>query len=303
MRHVTGLGGVFVKSADPARLMQWYRTRLGIEVDEFGARFEWCDKVNPDLVGYSVWGVFRQDSGYFDPSERPFMVNLRVGNLEALLAELRAAGEQVDDKTEDGEFGKFGWVMDPDGTRVELWQPPRAAPVARRSEHAAGRPPDGDAAFTIRTAVPGDMAVLLELIRELASYERLLDQVEATAERLHEALFGDDRGAEALLAREGEAVVGFALWFHNFSTFVGRRGLYLEDLYVRPEFRGRGYGEALMRRLAAIAVARGCGRMEWAVLNWNSRAADFYERLGARRMNEWNVFRWDGEALQRVARS
>ena len=96
MRHVTGLGGVFVKSADPARLMQWYRTRLGVEVDEFGARFEWRDKVDPEVVGYSVWGVFRQDSGYFDPSDRPFMVNLRVGNLETLLAELRAAAHGLD---------------------------------------------------------------------------------------------------------------------------------------------------------------------------------------------------------------
>ena len=112
MRHVTGLGGVFVKSPDPARLMEWYRTRLGIETDGYGARFDWRDKDVPDNVGYSLWGVFAQDTRYFDPSDRPFMVNLRVGNLDALLAELRAAGEQVDDKTEDGEFGRFGWVMD-----------------------------------------------------------------------------------------------------------------------------------------------------------------------------------------------
>lgn len=155
--------------------------------------------------------------------------------------------------------------------------------------------------MTIHAAVPGDEAVLLQLIRELASYERLSEEVEATEERLHEALFGAGRSAEAALAREGDEIVGFALWFHNFSTFVGRRGLYLEDLYVRPAFRGRGYGEALMRHLARLAVARGCSRMEWAVLNWNARAADFYGRLGARPMDQWTVFRWDGQALQRVA--
>ena len=293
MGHVTGLGGVFVKSADPGRLMQWYRTRLGVEVDEYGARFEWRDKADPEKVGYSVWSVFKQDSGYFNPSDRPFMVNLRVGDLDALLAELRAAGEPVDEKTEDGEFGKFGWVMDPDGTRVELWQPPPPAT-------AAGLPAAG-AAFAIRAAVPGDETVLLELIRELAAYERLLDEVEATEDSLRAALFGAGPTTEAILACADGQVVGFALWFHNFSTFVGRRGLYLEDLYVRPAFRGRGYGEALMRHLAGIAVARGCGRMEWAVLNWNSRAAEFYESLGARRMNDWTVFRWDGDTLARIA--
>lgn len=160
----------------------------------------------------------------------------------------------------------------------------------------------GGTALSIRAAVPGDEGVLLELIRELASYERLLDEVEATPDSLREALFGPDRSAEAVLASEGDAIVGFALWFHNFSTFVGRRGLYLEDLYVRPAFRGRGHGEALMKHLAQIAVERGCGRMEWAVLNWNSRAADFYERLGARRMSDWTVFRWDGAELARVAK-
>lgn len=301
MRHVTGLGGVFVRSPDPARLMAWYRERLGVETDDFGARFEWRDKQVPDSIGYSLWGVFKQDTTYFEPSDKPFMVNLRVGNLDALLAELRAAGEPVDDKTEDGEFGKFGWVMDPDGTRVELWQPPADAPLANPVAPSASAASAGDATLVIRPAGPGDEVILLELIRELASYERLLDEVEATSEGLREALFGNGRGAEAVLAQEGDAVVGFALWFHNFSTFVGRRGLYLEDLFVRPAFRGRGYGAALMQHLAAIAVARGCSRMEWAVLDWNSRAADFYERLGARRMADWTVFRCDGPALQRLA--
>lgn len=300
MGYVTGLGGVFVKSPDPRRLMEWYRTRLGIETDEYGARFEWRDKAAPDTVGHSLWGVFAEDTGYFDPSRRPFMVNLRVSDLDAVLRELRAAGEQVDERTEDGESGRFGWVMDPDGTRIELWQPPPEPAAATR---ASGSETAVAADLTIRAAVPGDEAVLLDLIRELAGFERLLDQVEATAESLREALFGAQRSAEAVLAREGDEVVGFALWFHNFSTFVGRRGLYLEDLYVRPAFRGRGHGEALMRHLAAVAVARGCGRMEWAVLNWNRRAADFYERLGARSMKEWSVFRWDGQALAEVAKT
>lgn len=158
-------------------------------------------------------------------------------------------------------------------------------------------------ALSIRAAVPGDEVVLLELIRELAGFERLLDEVEATAESLRDSLFGAHRSAEAVLACEGREVAGFALWFHNFSTFVGRRGLYLEDLYVRPAFRGRGYGGALMKHLAAIAVARGCGRMEWAVLDWNTHAAEFYERLGARRMDAWTVFRWDEQGLARMAKT
>lgn len=304
MRHVTGLGGVFVKSPDPARLMEWYRTRLGVETDACGARFDWRERDDPETVGHSLWGVFAQDTRYFDPSDRPFMVNLRVNDLDALLAELRAAGERVDERIDDSEFGRFGWVIDPDGTRVELWQPPAAdTPAPVREAVPAPKPGAGDASLTIHAAVPGDEAVLLQLIRELATYERLSEEVEATEERLREALFGAGCSAEAVLAREGDLVVGFALWFHNFSTFVGRRGLYLEDLYVRPAFRGRGYGVALMRHLAGIAVARGCGRMEWAALNWNTRAADFYGRLGARRMDQWTVFRWDGQALEQVARS
>jgi GNAT superfamily N-acetyltransferase len=155
--------------------------------------------------------------------------------------------------------------------------------------------------LTIRPATPADVPALLVLIRELAEYERLLHAVTADEALLHEALFGARPAAEAVLAREGQSVVGFALWFHNFSTFVGRRGLYLEDLYVRPEYRGRGYGEALLAHLGRVALDRGCGRLEWAVLDWNRRAIDFYQGMGAVPMSEWTVYRVTGERLVELA--
>jgi GNAT superfamily N-acetyltransferase len=143
-----------------------------------------------------------------------------------------------------------------------------------------------------------ELEELLALIRELAEFEKLRDQAVATTELLDVALFGPRPAAEAVLARAEGQVAGFALFLHNFSTFVGRPGLYLEDLYIRPQFRGRGFGEALLRHLARLAIERGCGRMEWAVLDWNQRAVDFYRRMGARPMNEWTVFRLDGESLR-----
>ena len=152
----------------------------------------------------------------------------------------------------------------------------------------------------IRAAVPGDEALLLELVRELAEYERLADEVEATPAVLAESLFGEQAAAEAVIAEwEGE-VAGFALFFTNFSTFVGRPGLYLEDLYVREAFRGRGIGKGLLLHLAGIARKRHYGRMEWSVLDWNQPAIDFYHSLGAKPMDEWTVFRLDESALQRV---
>jgi len=153
----------------------------------------------------------------------------------------------------------------------------------------------------IARACPGDVDMLLELVRELAEFERLSHEVVATPAQLEAALFGAHANVEAVLARVEGEVVGFALWFHNFSTFVGRRGLYLEDLYIRPAHRGRGYGQALLRHLAAIAVERGCGRMEWAVLDWNQRAVDFYRGLGAAPQDAWTIFRLSGEALEHVA--
>lgn len=160
-----------------------------------------------------------------------------------------------------------------------------------------------DCAFSLQPVTRSDVPELLGLIRELARFERLEHEVVASEELLAEALFGASRNAEALIAREGGVAVGFALWFHNFSTFVGRRGLYLEDLYVRPEHRGRGYGKAMLTHLARLAVERGCGRMEWAVLDWNVRAEDFYRSLGAEPKSEWRIFRLAGPALAAAASS
>jgi GNAT superfamily N-acetyltransferase len=164
-------------------------------------------------------------------------------------------------------------------------------------------------------ATEGDVPVILEMIRALAEYERMSDQVVATEAGLRASLFGAKPDAEVLLAyaqREGhspqreasaERPAGFALFFHNYSTFLGRRGLYLEDLFVRPEHRGRGVGKRLLVELARIAVERGCGRFEWAVLDWNEPAIGFYKSLGAVPQDEWTVFRVTGDALTRLART
>ena len=154
----------------------------------------------------------------------------------------------------------------------------------------------------IRFAEPADVPTLLALVRELADYERAADQVRATPELLHEALFGPKPAAEALIAEMDGAPVGMALFFHNFSTWTGRRGLYLEDLYVTPAARGAGVGKALLKRLAEIAVARGCARFEWAVLDWNQPAIDFYRAMGAEMMDEWRICRVSGVALSALAR-
>lgn len=155
--------------------------------------------------------------------------------------------------------------------------------------------------FQITPAVPADIPVILSLIRELAEFERLLDHVTATEGQLREHLFGERPRAEVVIARAGEKVAGFALFFHNFSTFVGAPGIYLEDLFVRAEFRGQGCGEALLRHVARIVVARRCARFEWAVLDWNERAIDFYKGLGAQPLDDWTVFRVAGDALTQLA--
>lgn len=152
----------------------------------------------------------------------------------------------------------------------------------------------------IRPVTAEDIPVVLALIRELAEYERLLHEVVATEEMLRRALFGPAPVAECVLASVGGQPAGFALFFHNFSTFLARPGLYLEDLYVRPDHRGQGIGEELLRHLARLAVQRDCGRMEWAVLNWNKRAIEFYERMGAVGIKEWTVYRVTGDALTRL---
>jgi GNAT superfamily N-acetyltransferase len=156
-------------------------------------------------------------------------------------------------------------------------------------------------ALSITAASKADVPLILSLINELADYERLRHEAVATEASLSEALFGSKPGAEAVIARVGAEPAGFALFFHNFSTFLGRRGLYLEDLFVRPSFRGRAIGKSLLGYLAALAVERGCGRFEWQVLDWNKSARDFYERLGAQANPTWINYRMTGEALQRLA--
>ena len=156
--------------------------------------------------------------------------------------------------------------------------------------------------LSIRAATPTDVPELLGLIRELAAYERLAEQVVASEGQLAAALFGPRPAAEALLAELDGAPVGFALYFQNFSTFLGRPGLYLEDLFVRPAARRRGVGRALFVELARLAQARGCGRFEWTVLDWNEPAIAFYRGLGAQPLSDWTVFRLSGEALARAAR-
>lgn len=157
--------------------------------------------------------------------------------------------------------------------------------------------------MTIRGATPGDVPDILAMIRELAEYERALDEVLATEDLLDAALFGPDPSVFALIAETPDGtVVGFALWFRNFSTWLGRHGVYLEDLYVRPTYRGQGYGKALLVELARIALDRGYGRLEWWVLDWNEPALRFYRSIGALAMDEWTVQRVTGQTLRDLAR-
>jgi GNAT superfamily N-acetyltransferase len=156
--------------------------------------------------------------------------------------------------------------------------------------------------FTIAPATPEDVPLILALITELAEYEQLAHEVQATEPLLHEALFSDAPVAHAVIARTAQGTpAGFALFFFSFSTFVGRPGLYLEDLFVRPEFRKRGLGRQLLAHLARVAIERGCGRMEWSVLNWNETALRVYRAIGARAMGEWTVQRLTGQALENLA--
>jgi GNAT superfamily N-acetyltransferase len=155
--------------------------------------------------------------------------------------------------------------------------------------------------LAIRAATVADVPVILELIRALATYERAPNDVTATEKGLTEVLFGEKPAAEVLLAFENETAVGFAVFFHNFSTWLGRPGLYLEDLFVKPEDRGKGYGRALLIHLAKIARERGCGRMEWAVLDWNEPAIQFYRKLGAKPMDDWTVFRLTRDGIAGLA--
>ena len=154
--------------------------------------------------------------------------------------------------------------------------------------------------LTFRYATEDDCALILHFIKALAEYEKMSDQVVATEELLKEWIFEKGK-AEVIFACEGDKEVGFALFFHNFSTFLGRAGIYLEDLFVLPEYRGKGYGKGLLRRLAQITIERGCGRLEWACLDWNQPSIDFYHSLGAAQMDEWTTYRLTGETLKNMS--
>ncbi len=157
--------------------------------------------------------------------------------------------------------------------------------------------------IVIRPCAPGDEELVRDLIRELAAYEREPQSARGTTEQLREALFGARPACECVIGELEGRAQGFALFFHTFSTWEGRRGMYLEDLFVRPSARGRGLGAALFRHVAALAVDRGCARFEWSVLDWNTPAIEFYTRYGARAMDGWTVYRLDGDALARAARA
>jgi GNAT superfamily N-acetyltransferase len=156
---------------------------------------------------------------------------------------------------------------------------------------------------TLRQASVEDVDLILELIQGLAAFEKLSHEVQATREQLQTTLFGTRPAAEVVLAFEGDCAVGLAIFFHNFSSFLGKPGIHLEDLYVRPEFRGRGHGRALLKHLAKLAMERGCGRFEWTVLDWNTPAIEFYRRQGVDVLPDWRICRVSGKALERLALS
>ncbi len=153
--------------------------------------------------------------------------------------------------------------------------------------------------LSFRFANESDTPLILDFIRDLAAYENMLDQVSATEEVLHEWLF-EKKKAEVLFAVLGKKEIGFALYFYNFSTFLGKSGLYMEDLFIKPEYRRYGYGKAILKKLAQIALERGCGRLEWWCLDWNKPSIDFYRSLGAVPMNDWTVYRLTGDALRKL---
>ncbi|WP_455684098.1 N-acetyltransferase family protein [Thomasclavelia sp.] len=155
--------------------------------------------------------------------------------------------------------------------------------------------------INFRYANDNDVSLILNFIRELAKYEQMLDEVVATEELLKEWLFEKEK-AEVIFIRENKKEIGFALFFHNFSTFLGRGGIYLEDLYIKPEYRGKGYGKALFKQIAKIAVERDCGRLEWCCLDWNKPSIDFYLSLGAKAMNDWTTYRISGDILNELGK-
>ncbi|MEJ2580693.1 MAG: GNAT family N-acetyltransferase [Acidobacteriota bacterium] len=163
-------------------------------------------------------------------------------------------------------------------------------------------PPTHGGRIELRAATSDDVGLILDFIRQLAEYEKMSDEVVADEALLRQTLFGDRQIAEVVIASYDGEPAGFALFFHNFSTFLGRPGIYLEDLFVIPRLRGRGIGRVLLSHLAKLAIERGCGRLEWWVLDWNEPAIRFYERLGAQEMDEWTVFRVTGDALEKLSK-
>lgn len=157
--------------------------------------------------------------------------------------------------------------------------------------------------FVIKRAVPEDVPLILSLIKEIAEYEKLSHEVVATEETLNNSLFGENANTEVIIGYYDDKPAGYAVFFHNFSTFIGKSGIYLEDIYVKPELRGKGIGKKLFLHLVKLAVERNCGRMEWSVLNWNSPAINFYQKLGAKAMDEWTVFRLTEDKLNKLAES
>jgi GNAT superfamily N-acetyltransferase len=156
--------------------------------------------------------------------------------------------------------------------------------------------------FSIQTVSRSDLSIIVELVRALAVYEKLEHLMVSTEADFERELFGDDARIECVIASEGETPVGFALFFHNFSTFLGRKGLYLEDVFVKPEFRGKGYGKGLLVHLAKLAVERNCGRFEWSVLDWNTPSIKFYEAMGATVLPDWRIVRVTGDKLNEMAK-
>jgi len=156
-------------------------------------------------------------------------------------------------------------------------------------------------ALKIRNTTKEDIPLILQFIKEIAEFEKLSHEVITTEKILMESLFGDKKSAEVVIGEHGDQPVGYAIFFHNFSTFLGKKGLYLEDLFVRPQYRCKGFGKTLLLHLVKIAKERGCGRVEWSVLNWNTPAIEFYESLGAKPMDEWTVYRLDEAAISRLS--
>jgi GNAT superfamily N-acetyltransferase len=176
-----------------------------------------------------------------------------------------------------------------------------ASKTLRELKEPAGSETIVDMTLKIEPATEGDLPAIVHLVRQLAVYEKLEHAVTASQDDFRQALFGTERNTHALMAFADDAAIGFALYFHTFSTFLGKRGIYLEDIYVEPEYRGRGIGRALLKRLAIIAKEQHCGRMEWSVLTWNQPSIDFYHRLGAITLDDWRIFRLQGDALEQLA--